>query len=734
MTTENSGHHTHKKPFIYGTHYWRPPNPPRDQHRYHLTKIKNELGFNLVKFRLLWNWHHRLENKFDFAEVHEMFDICDEIGLNVLVELNLESAPYWLEAQHPETRYVNANGRAVELGAQEATPAGGHPGLCFHNPIVMHHAERYVREMVRQFKDRKSLHIYDCWNEPHLEPVWCNNMWGNKGDRVYCYCSTSRLAFRNWLQKRYGDIDTFNRTWGRAYTTFDHVSPPILNGHYADWLDWLRFWFEELHDYMAWRVKVIKEEDPSRMVISHSGAVPPVLPRAHACIDNFKFAEPVDIWGTSFAPQAFSWDLATCAQVLELTRAAARGKPFWISEMPGGPGNLQGFRASRIPRPKDYHLWNWLSAALGSVGTMHWCYLSERTGQEAGNYGMIRGNGQQTPRSLAIADVAKKLIEYEDVLTTAQVPTQVAMLYSSDNSSLLFAMELDDKLYGQSHTGYYRAVWKADMNVRYVTYDTLDDIKENVLIVPMALTLSDEVADKLAKFVYNGGILFADCRTGLYDERGWMRPDLPAGKLREAAGVTEGEQVCSDPENDVVVPAPDGGIDSRNRTDLPQMDPIHKGPPITFSWPIPATVQVHGFLTPLELHGAEPIGKSGDMVLATKHHYGKGCVYYFGTYLGLALDKNLPDAHALLQHLLLKHAKPVLRGNQLRPRLIVGQNRSLLAVFNDHRTQAITETVSLPPGVRQAKNAVDGTVYPIGQGTLSVTVPAENVLVLVLEK
>ena len=31
-------------------------------------------------------------------EVHKMFDLCDKNGLNVIAEINLESAPYWQEA------------------------------------------------------------------------------------------------------------------------------------------------------------------------------------------------------------------------------------------------------------------------------------------------------------------------------------------------------------------------------------------------------------------------------------------------------------------------------------------------------------------------------------------------------------------------------------------------------------------------------------------------------------
>ncbi len=719
--------------FTYGTHYWRPPTPPRDEHRRHLQTIKHEMGFDLVKFRMLWNWHHREPDKFDFDEVHELFDICEEVGLEVLLELSLENAPYWLEAEHPEARYVNANGRAIELGAQEATPGGGHPGLCFHHDVVIQNAERYVRQMVREFKGRDNLRLYDCWNEPHLEPVWCNNMWGTVGDKVYCYCQASRAAFQAWLERRYGDVDSFNKAWRRAYSCLSHVNPPILHGNYADWLDWMRFWLDELQEQMRWRVKVIKEEDPARMVISHSGAVPPVLPRANACIHNWKFAEPVDMWGTSFGPQGFSWDLATCAQVIELTRSAARGKAFWISEMPGGAGSIRGFKAGRIPRARDYHVWNWLAAVLGSEGTMHWCYLPERTGHEAGNCGMVRPNGQPTARSLAIRDTAALLRKHQDILLGVRVPAQVAVLYDPDNSSLLFAMELEDTLYGDSHIGYYRALWKSDLTARYVTYETLDDIREDVLIVPMALTMPDHVADWIARFVREGGVLITEVRTGMFDEHGFMRPDLPAGALREAAGLVEGEQVCSDPSNTIAVPTADGTLERQIRVGLSPLDPIHLGPPIDFTQPIQAQVPAHGYLAALELKGAMPLGCCGDMVLAAHHEYGKGQVYYFGTYMGLALCKNIPEAHSLVREILLRHAEPVVHGVRLRPRLITSDKGALLVAFNDHHAEVVNEALGVPDGFERGENIVTGETYSVTAGNISLEVGPENAVVLLLK-
>lgn len=726
-----------KKPteaFLYGTAYWRPPNPPRDQHRRHLDIIKGELGFDLIRCRLQWNWHHRHPDGFDFDELHEIFDICDRIDLGVLIETSLESAPYWLEEQHPQARYVSANGRPIELGSQEATPTGGHPGLCFHNGPVLEHGERYLREIVRQFRHRRCVRLYDCWNEPHLEPCWCNNMWGNMGDRVFCYCQASREAFRGWLRRRYETIDALNDTWGRAYTSFKQVQPPILQGNYSDWLDWLRFWLDELQEHMRWRVRIIKEEDPEHVVASHSGAVPPVLPRANACIDNWRFAQPVDMWGTSFAPQAFSWDLATCAQVIEVTRSAAGDKPFWVSEMPGGASNICGFRKSRMPRAKDYHVWNWLAAALGSQGTVHWCYLTERTGQEAGGYGMMRPDGSHTHRSLAIRDVAADLRKHQDVLLSAEIPTQVAVLNDPDISSLLFAMEMSDDLYGKSHVGYYRAVWHSDLAARFVIPGQLDEIHEPVLIVPMGLLLSDQSAARIAEYVRKGGTLIADARTGMFDSRGWLRPKLPAGELAEAAGLVEEEMLATYPKDEAIdVPAADGRVDKDHRPHGPSIDPIHQSPTIEFSRPVAAGVAAEEFVVPLSLRGAEAIGSYGEMTLGTHHRHGNGHVYYFGTYMGLALEKNSPGGHEVVRRILADHAAPTVRGHKLRPRLLSGDGAAMLMVFNEEPQESVEELIDVPKNYSRAICVRTGQTRQIEDGQLSVEVGPEDVGVFRLE-
>ena len=713
-----------KNEYIYGTQYYRHPNPPIDQHKFHLEKIKNELGFNLVKYSLQWNAIQIKPHLLKLDEINEMFDYCDELGLKVMVEIKLESAPYWMERQYPNARYVSANGDTVELGPHDALQSGGFPGLCFHNDVVIQEAEKYLTQLIDQIKHRKSLYGYDCWNEPHLEPAWICNYWGNMGDRLYCYCNESRKKFRQWLKNKYGSIENVNSTWARFYGEWDDINPPNRHGTYADWLDWIRFWFDSLREHMVWRYQTIKKADPERFVMSHSGAVPPFIPRPNAFINNWSLASPVDKWGTSFAPKFHNWSLAECAGTMDATRSAARGKEFWISEMTGGSCYKKGFEKTPITREKDVRAWNWLAIAYGAKAIVYWCYLTESTGPEAGSFGLIEYSGKTTARARE-ASKQKVLIEkYNDIIENYIPKADVAILYDPDNSSLLFAMEGGDEFYSQSHIGYYRAIWNNDLYAKYVTYDCIDEIEEKLLIIPMCLTIDKKTAGKIKEFVKRGGILITEARTGLFDERGFLQPEVPSFGLSEIAGLTEAEAYCSYPRNRP-------GLNNPNNLGWP--DDIYSGPEIAVEYPDKNKFRAHGYLSPLILNDAKSIGQWKDICLIAKNQYGDGEVYYFGTCLGMALFNGDKGAQKTFADLLNKYITPKISGQYLRPRIIESKGSALLTVFNDNRSDKYKEIIKLPQKYKKAVNVFENKAIRIENSSIKVEVEPEDVMLIRLE-
>ncbi|MBM3800862.1 MAG: hypothetical protein FJW26_00975 [Acidimicrobiia bacterium] len=710
--------------YLTGTAYFRPPNPPRSEHRYHLKKIKEELGFDIIRLRLQWNAIHQRPDYFAWEEYDEIVGVCEQLGLKLLLETSIESAPYWLEQAHPECRYVSANGHAIELAPNANTQFGGYPGLCFHHKAVEARAAEYLTAIARHFSASSALAGYDCWNEPHLEPAWIDNYWGNMGDRLFCYCSETRRTFRDWLSQKYSQIQVLNERWGSPYQDWNEICPPCRHGAYADWLDWGRFWHDQLAEHMQWRYRTIRAADPGHFVMSHSGAVPPFLARANAFIHNWKLAEPVEMWGTSYAPRYHNWDMSECAGTMDATRSAARGKRFWISEMSGGPCNLRGFWKVPTPVAKDYRVWNWLAAAYGAKATLYWCYLEERTGPEAGGFGLVRANGETTPRARSASETGEVLRRHKAILDDFAPVPQVGILYDPDNSTQLFAMENGDDLYTQSHIGYYRAVWKADLHACYVTYDTLDDLDGlRVLIVPMCLTLPDRVAKKIGEFVSLGGVLIAEARTGLFDDRGYNQPVLPSGILAKVVGAAEQEAVCSDPQNRPALNNPRG-------EQWP--DPIHNGPEISFNDPVSASVRARGYLAPLTLTEGRSMAQCLGHCLAVTNRYGLGTAYYFGTYLGLALAENDPGSLSIVQSLLERHTAPLVRGKTLRPRWMDGGDKALLAVFNDARREAHRERIGLPRAFAKAVDVYNKQEVTIERQSVQLEVEPESVRIILV--
>ena len=372
---------------------------------------------------------------------------------------------------------------------------------------------------------------YDCWNEPHLEPAWVCNYWGNLGDRLFCYCQETRAQFRRWLADKYATVQNLNATWGRAYGEWDDVNPPNRHGTYADWLDWGRFWYDQLAGHMRWRYEILKAVDPDHFVMSHSGAVPPFLPRPNAYIHNWKLAEPVDLWGTSFAPKYHNWDLSTCCGTIDATRSAARGQAVLDQRderrldvcaqvrrnprcrAPRTIAHGTGCRPPAAPRRRSTGA-TWRKALDRRPRISVWCAPAARP-----------------PSALdAAAEVAGTLRRYAHIIDRHQPQESLGILYDPDNSMQLFAMEGEDELYARSHIGYYRAAWACDQHVRYVTYDTLDDLAGlRVLLAPMCLTLPEAAAARIAQFVREGGVLIAEARTGLFDQRGYNRPSAAGG-------------------------------------------------------------------------------------------------------------------------------------------------------------------------------------------------------------
>ena len=718
-----SGQSTPSGSFVYGTAFYRPPNPPRSQRREMLKTIARDYKFNIIRIYSSWVYHNPEPERFDFEELDEVLRYCDEFGLRVLMGVITEDAPYWLEAAHPETRFLDAKDQPQRLAGSGNNVSGGWPGLCLDWEPVREAAGKYIREMAKVVAAHPSMYAYDVWNEPHLEGSWSHHFSATVDERLFCYCSRTIAQFQYWLERRYGIIEQLNEAWVRRYPNWKVIDPPRVTGTYLDWVDWRRFIIDRSTDEMRFRVDNVRAVDSHHLLESHAGRQAAVEPIALMGNNSWRLAEAVEAWGLSNFPR---WDAAPAylgAAKLEITRCNAGHKPFWMTELQGGQAS-SGLWHSPQMRPRDMRLWNWMAVASGAKGLLYWAYHAEATGFEATGFGLVARDGSPTERVLEAAEDNRLIQAHWDIIQDYRPKPEVAILFDQDNALLTFAMSANEDASTQSFRGYYKALWNSDLWADFIEPSSLAQASYKVIIAPWHLIGKKETCGLLQRFVERGGTLILEAAFGLFDERCFYNPVVPPYGLVEAFGFREKESYYikaaaeSDPS---VVPQA-----------LPASERIYLEPEMEFSQPAAVRVKAHTFLTPIEITSATPIAKCQDFRVAATKKAGNGQIYYFGTNLGASIEADDKGGIELLRMIVTSVVRPTVTTDKVRPRLIEGSKRSLLVVFND-TAEDQTASVALPPRYRRATDIYRNQELPVQENTVRINVPFEGVSVLRLE-
>ena len=520
---------------VIGAQYYRPPNPPRADWERDL-RLMAESGMNTVKLWACWSWMNPERDRFDFEDLDVLVDIADRVGLGVVVNIILEDAPYWLEEDHPEARYRDAENRDVQLGAAMNTPGGGWPGLCFDNEPVVRAGLAFLEAVVARYRHHPALLTWDVWNEPHLEPA------SYFPERIYCYCAASVARFRIWLQQRYKTLDALNACWARRFSSWSQVHPPRLFEAVPDMLDWREYWFENLRSWLSARVARAKAAGATQPVMTHVALSGFTGQMATHTLDEWTLAPAVDGFGTSSFP---TWlmndDPVEHLMNLDTARAAAAGKPFWQTELQGGRGRRAGVASTPHPRPQVVTLEMWNALAAGARGVLFWQWRPELLGPESPGYGLCGIDGSPTARSRAATAFAAMVRRTPELFHSAPTPANIGLIVSRRAAIHAFATDRTMDIYRQSVMGAYRLLLDADLPVELLHEDVIERSgpPSHVTSVyhPMPAVISQRFAERLAEWVAAGGRLVSEAAPGAYDERGWHRSEAPPEALRKVFGL-----------------------------------------------------------------------------------------------------------------------------------------------------------------------------------------------------
>ncbi|MGB7296013.1 MAG: beta-galactosidase, partial [Candidatus Aminicenantales bacterium] len=119
-----------------------------------LEQIKS-LGFNTVRCWVEWTNCEPVEGRYDFSALRTLVDLAEQVGLKVIVQVYIDSAPDWVGKKYPDSKFVASNGLAVESQAA--------PGFCFDHSQVRAKILQFFSEAAKVVKGRPAFLGWDLW-------------------------------------------------------------------------------------------------------------------------------------------------------------------------------------------------------------------------------------------------------------------------------------------------------------------------------------------------------------------------------------------------------------------------------------------------------------------------------------------------------------------------------------------------------------------------------------------
>ncbi len=512
----------------------------RDEWRRDLEQIKS-LGFNTVRTWVEWAHCEPGQGEYDLRNLKLLCELAADVGLRVIVQLYVDSAPDWVGRKYPDALFEAQSGEKV--------PSQAAPGYCTDHPGVRAAMAGFLRETARTAAAYPNLHAWDLWSEPHIVNWAIIDYVPNA---QFCFCPHTRARFRGWLSERYDSIERLNAAWYRQFDDWSAVEPPrfgtILS--YTDFIDWKTFIYEKLAEDLLTRKIEIRGGDPKSIVTSHA-AVPSLFtaPFGGAGIsDDFLMADSVDYYGTSLYPKhSFPdrhWPLWRFQVAIDFSRSANRQHGgFYVGELQAGFGT-RGVVVGNPVTPEDLRLWMWSVLAGGARAINLYAYYPMSSGYESGGYGLVELDGKITARAEEAGRIARLIHERAELLLKSKpVPAQVAILYNP-LSQMVGGEQQSGPAggHGDSLMGYWRVFSDANVPVDFVHRRDLESGKlgqYRLLIVPYAMMLTQTAAAGLKSFVEAGGCAVAEARLAWNDERGYASEVIPGMGLSEVFGVRE---------------------------------------------------------------------------------------------------------------------------------------------------------------------------------------------------
>jgi len=190
-------------------------------------------------------------------------------------------------------------------------------------------------------------------------------------------------------------------------------------------------------------------------------------------------------------------------------------------------------------------------AHMGSGANMveYWHWHSIHYGQETYWKGVLSHDLQPNRAYAEYSKTAHELQKFGKKLVNLKITNKVAILFSHDANAALNIMPFKNgkqdmwggsgNIYRNELVGqFHKVLFRNNVGVDFIFPENAKFENYSLVIIPALYIASDDLLNKISKYVENGGHVIMQFKSGFCDENSMVRPILAPGPLRKACGFT----------------------------------------------------------------------------------------------------------------------------------------------------------------------------------------------------
>lgn len=488
--------------------------------------LMSRAGINAVRMaEFSWAMLEKKSNQFDFEWLDRSIEIFAEKGIKTILGTPSAAPPKWIVDSFPDILKKNKLGAARGFGSRRH--------YCFNSPSYRDHVKRIVNKMAIHYQSNPNIIAWQIDNEL------------GEGNTAHCYCENCLSEFKNWLFKKYNDINKLNNEWGtvfwsQVYSSWDEIilpafasndegnpsSPFVHNPGLL--LDFYRFSSDSAVSFLKFQADEIKKyaEQP----VTHNFMC------NYYHIDYYKLGKEIDFISLDNYPLNVwsKFDVMNTNMNLDLIRSI-KNKRFWVMEQQSGPGGWNII--SSTPEPGQLRLWTYQAISHGAEAILYFNWRACPFGTEEYWYGILDHDGVPRRRYEEIKKTVEEVQSLSFFLEKAETISEAGILLAYDNAwSFEFQPLNPDFHYYEVIQTYYQALIRNYVNVDFVLdYQNLQKYK--ILILPSFIILDEMLASKLAEYVLNGGYLITNFFSGTKELNNSVIKTPFPGLLKNICGI-----------------------------------------------------------------------------------------------------------------------------------------------------------------------------------------------------